>query len=129
MIMKIGIYKSHAKVLRNRGFVVVYNFNKDWDEKVLRNRGLLGGRFFVREAFPHEEAEVKRCHRAVSYSYPDIETLLADERRAGCTEEVIEQIQKLSLTPTHAPTVSTDGSDTRGGSDSQSLNSPPYVEE
>ena len=92
--MKIGIYKSHSKTERNKGFAVLYAFDKAWEEGALRQRCLLGNRRFVREAFPHEIAEQNSAHRAVSYTYSDIETLLADERRAGCDEETITEIRK-----------------------------------
>lgn len=91
--MKIGIYKSHSKTPRNMGWVVCYAFDKDWEENVLRQRCLLGNRVFHREAFPHEVEEREHNWRAVSYKYDNIESLLADERRAGCDEETIEKIR------------------------------------
>ena len=91
--MLIGIYKSHSKTERNKGFAVLYAFNTDWEEGALRQRCLLGNRRFVRDAFPDEIAEHERAYRAISYSYPDVDTLLADERRSGCDESTIEEIR------------------------------------
>jgi hypothetical protein len=92
--MKVGIYKSRARTERNKGFVVIYNFDKDWEEGVLKNRALLGNRVFVRDAFPHEEECVEKNWRAVSYKYVDIEGLIADERRAGCDERTLTVIRE-----------------------------------
>lgn len=91
--MKIGIYKSHSKTPRNMGYAVLYAFDTDWEESVLRQRCLLGNRKFVRDAFPHEIEERRNSWRAISYKYYDIESLLADERRAGCDEKTIRAIR------------------------------------
>lgn len=99
--MKIGYYKCTAKARKpgqatlaqhdNHIYLihVLYNYDKDWPESTLKQRCLLGNRFFSRSALPHEVAVVRGNKRAVSYRYRNIAGLIEDERRAGVSEETI----------------------------------------
>lgn len=99
--MKIGYYKCTAKARKPGQAVlaqhdnhiylihVLYNYDRDWPEGVLKQRCLLGNRFFSRAALPHEVGVVRGNKRAVSYRYRDIAGLVEDERRAGISEETI----------------------------------------
>ena len=84
--MKIGFYKYKGKSKRNLQYpyVVVYNYDKDWPEATLKQRGLLGNRCFERNAYPQEIEVCNNSYRAVSYRYKTIDLLLEDEQRAGC---------------------------------------------
>ncbi len=99
--MKIGYYKCAARA-RTPGQAtlaqhdnhiypihVLYNYDKDWPESTLKQRCLLGNRFFSREALAHEIEVVKGNKRAVSYHYRNLAELVEDERRAGISEDTI----------------------------------------
>lgn len=82
--MNIGYYYCTAKVERNATYLihVVFNYDVDWPENVLRQRSLLGNRFCERTA-TEEEVEITNSHkRARSMKYQSIALLLEDERRA-----------------------------------------------
>ncbi len=109
--MKIGYYKctakarkpGQAKLVQHDNHIylihVLYNFDKAWPENVLKQRCLLGNRFFSREALPHEVEEVKDNKRAVSYRYRDIAGLVEDERRAGIPDMTIAALVSSFTSP------------------------------
>ncbi len=78
--MLIGYYKCSARSDRNKRYPihVLYNISA-WEEGVLRQRGLLGNRFAVREATPNEIEVVKGNKRAVSYRYETLVTAFKEK--------------------------------------------------
>jgi len=94
--VEIGYYFCTAKTERNRQFPihVLVNFDKDWPEGVLRQRALLGNRFFTREATTGE-IEVHQNHkRAQSYKYQSFAALLEDEQRSCPSREFLQGLQQ-----------------------------------
>jgi hypothetical protein len=91
--MLIGYYKCYSLSERNKKYPihVLYNINA-WEESTLRQRGLLGNRFAVREATPNEIEVVKGNKRAVSYRYETLEGLVSDELCSGSSQKFIETL-------------------------------------
>ena len=72
--MKIGFYFCDKKTGRNSIYKIhmLFNYDKDWEEMSLRNRGLLGNRFFVRDATREEIREYEAQYRAYELKYKSI---------------------------------------------------------
>lgn len=94
--MLIGYYKCSIKSGRNADFPihVLYAYDKDWGENVLRQRGLLGNRILSRLAHQHEIDSREKSWRATSYKYKNVEELASDEELAGTSREFIALIKK-----------------------------------
>lgn len=110
--LALGYYRCTAKVERNARFPihVMFAFARDWPERVLLQRGLLGNRRLEREPNDEETEIVANNIRAVSLRYECIEDLIEDERRCGTEETFIARLEaafadcrrpfKLELQPT-----------------------------
>lgn len=94
-VFRVGYYLCKAKVTRNAEYPihVVFAYDKDWPENVLRQRGLLGNRLLDRDPTQSEIEIRKSKTRAWSIKYLDIESLIEDERRVGVDESFIEQLR------------------------------------
>ena len=90
--MTVGYYKCvGSKTDRNKKYAIHVLLNVvDWPETVLRQRCLLGNRFFMRPADAEEERTVTGNRRAVSYCYENIEQLLEDERNIVSPDQLTQ---------------------------------------
>jgi hypothetical protein len=101
----IGYYRCTAKVERNAQFPIHVLFNiKDWPENVLKQRCLLGNRFFHRPATPGEVEAHAGNKRAMSYVYRSARALIEDEARI-VDIDTLEAIAKAYNRPDELPWV------------------------
>lgn len=99
-VFRVGYYLCKAKAARNAEYPihVVFAYDKDWPEAVLRQRGLLGNRLLDREPTPNEIEIRESKTRAWSMKYKDLDSLIEDERRVGVDDDFIEQLRS-NFTP------------------------------
>lgn len=99
-VFRVGYYLCKAKASRNAEFPihVLFAYDKDWPESVLRQRGLLGNRLLDREP-TQDEIDIRESKtRAWSMKYHNIDSLIEDERRVGVDESFIDQLRS-AFTP------------------------------
>uniref|UniRef100_UPI00405681DF hypothetical protein n=1 Tax=Candidatus Electronema sp. TaxID=2698783 RepID=UPI00405681DF len=89
--MNTGYYFSRAKSAKNRGIWVVFDHD-NWPFNSLTLRGIRDRLFFERPTQPCDVEFVARSHRFQSFRYPDLYTLIIDERRAGWQQSDVDAL-------------------------------------
>lgn len=99
-VFRVGYYACTAKAERNAEFPihVVFAFDKDWPESVLRQRGLLGNRRIDRAPTSDEVKQRNSMARAFSLKYRSLDELIEDEQNCGSDEHWVEQLRS-AFTP------------------------------